>query len=63
MLNAQGVVHLLLELDVRVDFVSHANGWVKAHSVRGTAQRLHQSERAEPSARSPSVLEHYATLT
>jgi len=62
MLDAQGVVDLLLELGVRVDFVRH-RAWVKAHSARGTAQRLHQSERAEPSARSPAVLEHYATLT
>jgi hypothetical protein len=41
MLDAQGVVDLLLELDVRVDFGRHANGSVKSQSVRGTAQRLH----------------------
>jgi hypothetical protein len=29
MLNAQGVVDLLLELNVRVDFVKHGNGSVK----------------------------------
>ena len=63
MLDAQVVVDLLLELDVRVDFVRHGNRSVKAQSVRGTAQRSHYSERAEPSARSPSVLAHYCTLT
>jgi hypothetical protein len=30
MLDAQGVVDLLLELNVRVDFVRHGNGSVKA---------------------------------
>jgi hypothetical protein len=29
MLNAQGMVDLLLELNVRVDFVKHGNGSVK----------------------------------
>jgi hypothetical protein len=33
MLDAQGVVDLLLELDVRVDFVRHGNRSVKAQSV------------------------------
>jgi hypothetical protein len=33
MLDAQGVVDLLLELDVRVDFVRHGNGSAKAQSV------------------------------
>jgi hypothetical protein len=33
MLNAQGVVDLLLELDVRVDIVRDGNGSVKAQSV------------------------------
>jgi hypothetical protein len=33
MLNAQGRVDLLLELNVRVDFVRHGNGSVKAQSV------------------------------
>jgi hypothetical protein len=38
MLHAQGVVDLLLELDVRVDFVRHGNGSVKSQSVpRGGA--------------------------
>jgi hypothetical protein len=41
MLDARGVVDLLLELDVRVDFVGHGNGSVKSQSVRGAAQRLH----------------------
>jgi hypothetical protein len=30
MLNAQGMVDLLLELNVRVHFVKHGNGSVKA---------------------------------
>jgi hypothetical protein len=33
MLDAQGVVDLLLELDVRVDFVRHGNGSAKTQSV------------------------------
>jgi len=33
MLNAQSMVDLLLELNVRVDFVKHGNGSVKAQSV------------------------------
>jgi hypothetical protein len=33
MLNAQGMMDLLLELNVRVDFVRHGNGSVKAQSV------------------------------
>jgi hypothetical protein len=33
MLNAQGMVDLLLELNVRVDFVRHCNGSVKPQSV------------------------------
>jgi hypothetical protein len=33
MLNAQGMVDLLLELNVRVDFVRHGNGSAKAQSV------------------------------
>jgi hypothetical protein len=33
MLNAQGMVDLLLELNVGVDFVRHGNGSVKAQSV------------------------------
>jgi hypothetical protein len=33
MLNAQGMVNLLLELNVRVDFVRRGNGSVKAQSV------------------------------
>jgi hypothetical protein len=41
MLDAQGVVDLLLELNVRVHFVRHVNGSVKSQSVRGAAQRLH----------------------
>jgi hypothetical protein len=32
-LNAQGMMDLLLELNVRVDFVRHGNGSVKAQSV------------------------------
>jgi hypothetical protein len=40
MLDAQGVVDLLLESNVRVHFVRHANGSVKSQIVRG-AQRLH----------------------
>jgi hypothetical protein len=32
MLDAQGVVDLLLELDVRVDFVRHVNGSVKPYT-------------------------------
>jgi hypothetical protein len=35
MLDVQGVVDLLLELDVRVDFVRHGNGLVKAQSGAG----------------------------
>jgi hypothetical protein len=41
MLDARGVVDLLLKLVVKVDFVRHGNGSVKSQSVRGTAQRLH----------------------
>jgi hypothetical protein len=37
MLDAQGVVDLLLELDVRVDLVRHGNRSVKAEVWRGTA--------------------------
>jgi len=33
MLNAQGMMDLLLELNVRVDFIKHGNGFVKAQSV------------------------------
>jgi hypothetical protein len=33
MLDAQGAVDLLLELDVSVDFVRHGNGSTKAQSV------------------------------
>jgi hypothetical protein len=33
MLNAQGMVDLLLELNVRVDFVRHGKAPVKAQSV------------------------------
>jgi hypothetical protein len=35
MLDAQGVVDLLLELVVRLDFVRHGNRSVKAQSVCG----------------------------
>ena len=41
MLDAQGVVDLLLESNVRVHFVRHVNRSVKSQSVRGAAQRLH----------------------
>jgi len=37
MLDAQGVVDLLLELGVRVDFIKHGNDSVKAQVCRGTA--------------------------
>jgi hypothetical protein len=33
LLDAQGAVYLFLELDVRVDFVRHEIGSVKAQSV------------------------------
>jgi hypothetical protein len=61
MLDAQGVVDLLLELDVRVDFVRHGNGSVKAQGVARDGKgdklaALHWSERTQPSARSPSVV-------
>jgi hypothetical protein len=58
MLDAQGVVDLLLESDVRVDFVRHGNRSVKAQSVTtgDKLAALHWSERTEPSARSPSVV-------
>jgi hypothetical protein len=45
------------------------NGYMKAQSValdgngRLNLAALHWSERTEPSARSPSVLAHYCTLT
>jgi hypothetical protein len=48
MLDAQGVVDLLLELDIRVDFVRNGNGSVKAldwgerAERKAKAQRLHQ---------------------
>jgi hypothetical protein len=45
MLEAQGVVDLLLELNVRVDFGRHVNGSVKSQSVRRTAQRLLERTR------------------
>jgi hypothetical protein len=35
MLDAQGVVDLLLKFGVRVDFVRHRNGSVKAQSGAG----------------------------
>ena len=41
MLDARGVVDLLLESNVRVHFVRHVNRSVKSQSVRGAAQRLH----------------------
>ena len=41
LLDAQGVVDLLLESNVRVHFVRHVNRSVKSQSVRGAAQRLH----------------------
>ena len=41
MLDAKGVVDLLLESNVRVHFVRHVNRSVKSQSVRGAAQRLH----------------------
>ena len=41
MLDAQGVVDLLLESNVSVHFVRRVNRSVKSQSVRGTAQRLH----------------------
>jgi hypothetical protein len=71
MLDAQGVMDLLLELVVRLDFVRHGNRSVKAQSVCvvGAARRdklaaLHWwGERTEPSARSLSVLARYFTLT
>jgi hypothetical protein len=69
MLDAQGVVDVLLELDVRVDFVRHGQ-WLHEGSKCGAGRQratklaaLHWSERTEPSARSPSVLAHYCTLT
>jgi hypothetical protein len=63
MLDAQGVVDVLLKLDVRVDFVRHGNGWVKPQSARGTAQRLHWSERTEPFRTLAVSVAHYFTLT
>ena len=36
MLDAQGVVDLLLESNVRVHFVRHVNRSVKSQSVRGS---------------------------
>jgi hypothetical protein len=33
MLDAQGVVYLLLELEIRVDFIRHGSGSVNAQSV------------------------------
>jgi hypothetical protein len=41
MLHAQGVMDLLLELNVRVDFVRHGNGSVKAQRVRSHRRSLH----------------------
>ena len=69
MLDAQGVVDLLLELDE--EWISSDMQWLGEglQVWRGTARgdelaALHWwAERTEPSARSPSVLEHYATLT
>jgi len=39
MLDAQGVVDLLLEFDVGVDFVRHGNGSVEAQSVARDGNR------------------------
>jgi hypothetical protein len=41
MLNAQGMVDLLLELNVRVDFVKHGTGSVKASESALASWVLH----------------------
>jgi hypothetical protein len=41
MLHAQGVMDLLLELNVRVDFVRHGNGSVKGSESALASQVLH----------------------
>ena len=67
MLDAQGVVDLLLELDVRVDFVRHGNGSVKAQGVArdGKGDKLAAftgaNARNLPHARR-QWLAHYCTL-
>ena len=67
MLEAQVVVNLLLELEVRVDFVGHGTGSVKAQTAgrqRRPSKPPHTgAKRTGFSVRSPSVLAHYCTLT